>query len=59
MDRRWALIFVRCAGPTVELQDRLELAEQAIFLRHHHQQVTALETLANQVITKAAGSTAG
>jgi hypothetical protein len=52
VDRHWAPIFVRCAGPTVAVQDRLELAQQAAFLQRHHQQVRALQILAAQVVTK-------
>jgi hypothetical protein len=52
VDRHWAPIFVRCAQQTVAVQDRLELAQQAVFLQEHRQQVRALELLADGVITK-------
>jgi hypothetical protein len=52
VDRRWAPIFVRCAGPTVAVQDRLELAQQAAFLQQHDQQVRTLRALAAQAVTR-------
>jgi hypothetical protein len=52
VDRHWAPIFVRCAGPAVAVQDRLELAQQAAFLQQHGQQVRALQVLAARVVTR-------
>jgi hypothetical protein len=52
-DHRWAMVFVRCAGPAVALQDRIELARQALYLRQHRALVAELERLARQTLARA------
>jgi hypothetical protein len=46
LDRHWGTVFVQCAGPTVSVMERLQLAAQATFLREHQRQFTALVKLA-------------
>lgn len=53
VQRHWAPIFVRCATPTVAVQDPLMLDQQRIFLQQHYQQVLALETLASREVAAA------
>jgi hypothetical protein len=52
LDRHWAPIFVRCARATVTIQERMQSAQRATFLRDHHQQVHGLETTAGQVVAQ-------
>jgi hypothetical protein len=49
VDKRWAAVFVRCAGPAVALQDRMELERQAAFLTGHRQQVLGLVSIASRL----------
>ena len=53
VERHWVPIFVRCATPTVKVQDSLLLARQREFLRAHSQQVLTVEALANREIALA------
>lgn len=50
INHQLAPIFVRCAGPYIRVQDKLELAQQVIFLKQHEKQVQALEALTRRVI---------
>lgn len=52
-DAHWAPVFARCAGPTVSLQERLQSAKRAVFLRHNAGRVRQLETLATRVLAAA------
>jgi hypothetical protein len=52
VDQHWAPVFVQCAGPTVAIQNRLELAEQVAFFKEHRQEMQDLESVASQVITE-------
>jgi len=54
-DAHWAPIFARCAGPTVSLQERLQSARRAAFLRQNSGRVRQLEALAGQVVAAARG----
>jgi hypothetical protein len=49
-EQHWAVVFARCAGATVTVQERLQLARQAVFLRQHSSQVSLLSRLAGQEI---------
>jgi hypothetical protein len=52
-DAHWAPIFARCARPTVTLQERLQSARRAVFLRQNYAQIRRLEALASQDIPAA------
>jgi hypothetical protein len=48
VEQHWAVVFARCADTTVTVQERLQLARQAVFLRQHSSQVSLLSRLAGQ-----------
>jgi hypothetical protein len=41
LNRHWAAVFVRCAGPTVAVMERQQLAAQRVFLRQHQERFAA------------------
>jgi hypothetical protein len=51
VDRHWAGVFVRCAGPTIKIQNGLMLARQKAFFQDHYQEVHTLQNLAPQIIS--------
>jgi hypothetical protein len=52
VNRHWAPIFVRCARATVTIQERMQSAQRAAFLRDHSEQVHGLEATAGQVVAQ-------
>lgn len=42
LSRHWAVVFVRCARPTVAVMERLQLAAQRAYLGEHQRQFAAL-----------------
>jgi hypothetical protein len=52
VNRHWAPIFVRCARATVTIQERMQSAQRAAFLRAHPGQVHGLEATAGQVVAQ-------
>jgi hypothetical protein len=48
-DHRAAEVFVACAGPTVTVAERLQLAQRARFFTEHAVQVSKIETLAEAI----------
>jgi hypothetical protein len=42
-DRKSTAIFIRCARPVVDVQERLLSAEKRVFLKEHAQQVAELQ----------------
>jgi len=59
LNAHWALIFVRCAGPVVAMQDKLLAARRAGFLQQNYQQVRQVESLAGKVAMKVERQAAG
>jgi len=53
IDRHWAPIFARCAGPTVRLQEELQLAARTSFLQRESQQVQQFRALVGPAVSKA------
>lgn len=53
IDRHWAPIFARCAGPTVRLQEELQLAARTAFLHSESQQVLQFQALVGPTVSKA------
>jgi hypothetical protein len=51
--QHWAVIFAECAGPTVAVQERLQLARQSAFLSQHAAQVHLIARLAGQELAAA------
>jgi hypothetical protein len=52
VDRHWARVFAGCARPTVTIEERLQSAQRAVFLRAHQAQVTAVRALAVQAVAQ-------
>lgn len=50
-DHRATEVFVACAGPTVAVMERLQLAQRATFFAQHPEQVSQIETLAEAIVT--------
>lgn len=50
LQRHWAHVFVTCGRPTIAVQESLQSARRAVFLRGHARQVRALEALASRVV---------
>jgi hypothetical protein len=50
-DHRWTPVFVRCAGPTVTVVERLQLTQRARFFKLHAQQINTIKTLAADLLT--------
>ncbi len=50
LQRRWSAIFVTCARPLISLQERLQTAQRAAFLRAHRAAIAALEASYERVI---------
>lgn len=53
VDAHFAAIFVRCARPTVALQEKLQLAKRVQFLQAHAKQIRSLGLIADQLISQA------
>jgi hypothetical protein len=49
-DRRWALVFVRCAKTTVTIQERLQSARRTVFLAEHNHQIQTMKREADALI---------
>jgi hypothetical protein len=49
-DRRWTVVFARCARPVLAAEGRLQLSQQQGFLAGRREQVQRLQKLASQVI---------
>ena len=53
LNRHWAHILVQCGRPTIAVQEKLQLAQQRIFLRQHQRQFQALLALARSEFANA------
>lgn len=53
LNRRWAVVFIQCARPTVTVMERLQLAAQQAFVREHRRQLTRLVAVARADFTAA------
>jgi hypothetical protein len=53
LSRIWWRILVTCGRPAIEVQERLQSAQRAVYIRQHLRAVGALEALVVQVITQA------
>jgi hypothetical protein len=53
LSRTWWRILVTCGRPAIEVQERLQSAQRAVYIRQHLRAVRALEALVVQVITQA------
>jgi hypothetical protein len=53
LNRRWAVVFIQCARPTVTVMERLQLAAQQTFVREHRRQLTGLVAVARADFTAA------
>jgi hypothetical protein len=51
VNEQWVPVFVRCAGPTVALQQKLQLHQQVIFMRSHAVEIANTVRLADQTTT--------
>jgi hypothetical protein len=51
-DHQAAEVFVTCAGPTVAVMERLQLAQRATFFAQHAEQVSQIQTLAEAVLSQ-------
>ena len=52
LQRHWAHVFVTCGRPAIAVQERLQSARRAVFLRGHARPVRVLETLASRVVAR-------
>jgi hypothetical protein len=52
-DHKWAVVFVRCAGSLVQLQEKLQTQAKRKFLQEHFQQVKALQDDAGAAVAEA------
>jgi hypothetical protein len=59
VDRRWAKVFLRCAGPGVAAEQKLQRQARAQFLQAHYQQVHQVSVVASQIVGRLAKSHRG
>jgi len=59
VDKKWAPVFVRCAGETVALREKLQLAAKKTFVQEHYQQIQALTASSAAAVAKADAENAG
>jgi hypothetical protein len=52
-DRHWGEVFARCAQNLATLYEKLQVAAQAQFFRHHYQQIHQLEDQVPQILMSA------
>jgi hypothetical protein len=51
-DHQAAEVFVACAGPTVAVMERLQLAQRTTFFAQQAEQVSQIQALAETVVTR-------
>jgi hypothetical protein len=59
VSRKWEPIFVRCAEPTVVLQEKLQVEAKKTFVQEHFQQIKELSALAASASAEARAQSAG